>query len=415
MNTNKQMNLFRGILVFLTVFLMMITGKSMDAKAVTSNYFSIDGSMNSFDISTNGDGWKWDASTNNLTLTKFTGSEIKIISSDSGISNFMITLSGTNSFTNDSSTVIDAAIYCEGANLTICGDSESKLIVGRTKYKNAVSCTGGNLTMMNTGISIKFTDSNAEHGLYSDNAIYIDGLEGTISATKAVYSDGGLISISGSTIDKYVAACNGISCINDKDLGTSCTELSTFLNNISKEVTFTYTADKKVEMAGLSIGKTFNDDNIKYKLISSTEVAVVGMVDKKKKKITIPDTVDFSQDISFNVVSITKDAFKKCTNVKKLVIGNNVTEIEKRAFRGCTSLKTATIGTGLTTIRSFAFKDCKNLATVTIKSTKLTTVEKKAFTSIKTNATIKVKSSKLKAYKKLFKKAVKKVSMLKKM
>ncbi|WP_026497862.1 leucine-rich repeat protein [Butyrivibrio sp. WCD2001] len=103
-------------------------------------------------------------------------------------------------------------------------------------------------------------------------------------------------------------------------------------------------------------------------------------INKKAKKITVPETV-------------TVDG-----------ITYNVTGIATKAFSGCKNLKTVTIGNNVINIRANAFKGAKNLNTINVKSTKLTkdTVASKAFKGTPKNVTVKVPKKLKKTYQKLF-------------
>ena len=64
--------------------------------------------------------------------------------------------------------------------------------------------------------------------------------------------------------------------------------------------------------------------------------------------------------------SIGSSAFRACTGLTSVTIGNSVTSIGSEAFYGCTGLKGVTIPNGVTSIGSSAFSSCHGLTCVTI-------------------------------------------------
>ena len=112
-----------------------------------------------------------------------------------------------------------------------------------------------------------------------------------------------------------------------------------------------------------------------------------------KGTVTIPATVKID-GVSYRVTSIADNAFKNNKKITRVVIGSNIVTIGKNAFYGC-----------------------KNLKKITIKSEKLTSksIAKNAFRGISKKTVVKVPVSKYKAYKKmLYEKGLnKKVRILK--
>ena len=106
-------------------------------------------------------------------------------------------------------------------------------------------------------------------------------------------------------------------------------------------------------------------------------------IKKTYRTFNVPSTIKSTDGkYTFKVTGISKNAFKKKTKLKKVVIGKNVKKIGANAFAGC-----------------------KNLKTIRIASTSLTkkSVGKNAFKGIHKKAVIKVPKKKLKAYKKFLK------------
>lgn len=127
------------------------------------------------------------------------------------------------------------------------------------------------------------------------------------------------------------------------------------------------------------VGSTFTAKNAKYKVTSVTEAAFVGTVSKKVTSALVPDSISNGTS-EFKVTAIANNAFKKCTKLKKVVIGANVTAIGKTAFSGCSKLKA-----------------------ITVKSAVIKSVGKNAFKGIAKKAVFTFPKAKFSAYKKAFK------------
>ena len=74
------------------------------------------------------------------------------------------------------------------------------------------------------------------------------------------------------------------------------------------------------------------------------------------KCVIIPDTYKDANG-SGRIVSIEAGAFRGCTSIEYVHIGNNVYDIKSNAFRGCTSLSEVSVGKSVATIGSLAFAD----------------------------------------------------------
>ena len=61
------------------------------------------------------------------------------------------------------------------------------------------------------------------------------------------------------------------------------------------------------------------------------------------------------------LTSIGNEAFRYCSNLKSVTIGNGVTSIVVSAFRYCSNLKSVTIGNSVTSIDNLAFSNCTKL------------------------------------------------------
>ena len=135
----------------------------------------------------------------------------------------------------------------------------------------------------------------------------------------------------------------------------------------------------------VKVGMVTSDDKAaaQYQItnVDKKEVSFAKPVNKKAKKITVPDTV-----------KIDGKTYK-------------VTCVSGKAFSGANKCKTITIDKNVTSIKANAFSGCKNVKTIIFKTTKLTkkTVAKNAFKGITKKTTIKVPKKKLSSYKKIFK------------
>ncbi|MBO5703177.1 MAG: leucine-rich repeat protein [Bacteroidaceae bacterium] len=81
--------------------------------------------------------------------------------------------------------------------------------------------------------------------------------------------------------------------------------------------------------------------------------------------ITIPESLTFNEK-TYSVTSIGSSAFRNCSGLTSVTIGDGVTSIGGSAFSGCYDLTSITIPGNVTSIGSWAFEDCCNLTSVTI-------------------------------------------------
>ena len=76
--------------------------------------------------------------------------------------------------------------------------------------------------------------------------------------------------------------------------------------------------------------------------------------------IVIPNTVSYD-NTDYNVTSIGDGAFRDCSGLTSIKIGNSVTSIGKYAFYGCSGLESITIGNSVTSTGFMAFSGCNNI------------------------------------------------------
>ena len=113
-------------------------------------------------------------------------------------------------------------------------------------------------------------------------------------------------------------------------------------------------------------------------LFRSSKVAFVKTA-SKAAKITVPDFISVD-GITYEVASVTKDAFRNNKKITKVTIKAEIASIGKNAFYGCTKLNT-----------------------IVIRSRSLSSVGTDAFRGIRAAATVKVPDGKQKEYQKLIK------------
>ena len=101
-------------------------------------------------------------------------------------------------------------------------------------------------------------------------------------------------------------------------------------------------------------------DDLTYE-ITNGEVTITDCNEDASGKLIIPDTIE-----GYPVTSIGKEAFKSCTALTSVTIGNGVTSIGSYSFSRCSSLIVVTIPDSMTSIGSNAFSYCYSLTSVYI-------------------------------------------------
>ena len=81
--------------------------------------------------------------------------------------------------------------------------------------------------------------------------------------------------------------------------------------------------------------------------------------------VTIPASVTYN-GTTYSVTSIGDEAFKWCSSLTSVTIGNSVTSIGDNAFLMCESLISVTIPNSVTSIGDGAFSACSSLTSITI-------------------------------------------------
>ena len=119
-------------------------------------------------------------------------------------------------------------------------------------------------------------------------------------------------------------------------------------------------------------------DGIYYTLITKAKQAEVTSGDTKYTgNVTIPESFTYN-GVTYSVTSIGNEAFRSCSGLTSVTIGNSVTSIGILAFYGCSGLTSVTIPNSVTSIGSNAFSGCSGLTSVTIPNS-VTSIEYDAF------------------------------------
>lgn len=107
-------------------------------------------------------------------------------------------------------------------------------------------------------------------------------------------------------------------------------------------------------------------EGVYYNLVTTSKTATVTNGGTAYTgAVTIPATVTW-EDITYDVTSISMEAFKGCGGLTSVSIPGSVAKIGDQAFYNCSGLTSVTIPDGVTSIGNEAFYQCSNLATVVI-------------------------------------------------
>lgn len=99
-----------------------------------------------------------------------------------------------------------------------------------------------------------------------------------------------------------------------------------------------------------------------YEIIVKEEYLSEGELSAElPEKIVIP-----SEYNGVAITSIGNEAFRDCSDLTSVTIGNSVTSIGDSAFYNCSKLKSITIPDSVTSIGIYAFSSCSSLTSVTI-------------------------------------------------
>ncbi len=121
-------------------------------------------------------------------------------------------------------------------------------------------------------------------------------------------------------------------------------------------------------------GTVTDEQGVKYTANDDgTTCYVSGHEQTYSATIIIPDTYG-----GRSVTSIEGLAFRQCSRLTLVTIGNRVTSIGNSAFYGCSSLTSVTIPNSVTSIGDEAFRGCSGLTSVTIPNS-VTSIDRSPF------------------------------------
>ena len=170
-----------------------------------------------------------------------------------------------------------------------------------------------------------------------------------------------------------------------------------------------YASDTRVD----GIWYDFDDSN-KTATVTYRGSSFSGYDNEYSGSVVIPPSVTYN-GVTYSVTSIRSSAFRDCSSLTSVTIGNSVTSIGnytfggcssltsvtipnsvksigKNAFYGCSSLTSITIPNSVTSIGEWAFSDCSSLTSVTIPNS-VTSIGKYAFFVCSSLASITIPNS----------------------
>ena len=119
-------------------------------------------------------------------------------------------------------------------------------------------------------------------------------------------------------------------------------------------------------------------DGIYYNIVTKAKTAEVTKGNNEYSgDVTIPETITVD-NVVYNVTSIGRDAFDRCSGLTSVTIPNSVTRIGIQAFWACHGLTSITIPNSVTRIEACVFQNCTGLTSITIPNS-VTSIGKRAF------------------------------------
>ena len=141
-----------------------------------------------------------------------------------------------------------------------------------------------------------------------------------------------------------------------------------------------------VKKKSLSVQSSFTIDGFTYQIVGITKNAF--------KTSTALQTITIKSGTTF----IGQYAFRDVTTLTTVILPDSVTVIKTGAFNGCTALRQITLPTSITTIRGTAFANCTKLNAILVLSKSITTIGKNAFNNTKSGCYMVVLSGKKTTY-----------------
>ncbi len=111
----------------------------------------------------------------------------------------------------------------------------------------------------------------------------------------------------------------------------------------------------------------FEVDGIYYNIVSETTVSVAGKNSTVVGEVVIPDKVAYN-GATYIIRSIAQNAFRRCTEMTSVIIGDSVKTIATSAFYNCSGLKEVTIGYSVSKINTYSFLGCTGILKVTFNN-----------------------------------------------
>lgn len=139
------------------------------------------------------------------------------------------------------------------------------------------------------------------------------------------------------------------------------------------------------------IAQTFDVGNLRYNIISGTNVSVRNTDTYPTGALAIPATV-VNTGTTYTVTSINDNGFFNCTGLTSVDIPNTVTNIGINAFRECYALTSVNIPNTVTTIGSSAFQNCAALTSITLPNS-ITSISNTLFYACSSLASVVIPNS----------------------